>query len=160
MGRQTTKSTDWAYIAGFLDGDGSLMVQIKKRSDTKRGIRLMFTICFYQDSKHEKPLKWIKSILSIGYISRRADKITELRINGYEQVKNILLAVKPYVKFKEKQVRLILKILSIINSKKIAELTQSQRINIAKLIIQVRNENYFSAHRKYSDKEIEKMLRF
>jgi len=29
----------------------------------------------------------------------------------------------------------------------------SRWINIAKLIIQVRNENYFSAQRKYSDKE-------
>jgi hypothetical protein len=35
-----------AYIAGFLDGDGSLMLQIKKRKDgTKSSIRFMPTIC-------------------------------------------------------------------------------------------------------------------
>ena len=39
-----------AYIAGFLDGDGSLMLQIKKRKDGNRSkFRFMPTICFYQD---------------------------------------------------------------------------------------------------------------
>ncbi len=37
--------TDLAYIAGFLDGDGSLMLQLKKRKDTKLGWRFMCTIC-------------------------------------------------------------------------------------------------------------------
>jgi len=61
VGRQTKNQIDWAYIAGFLDGDGSLMVQVKNRRATKRGWRLMFTICFYQDSRHKKYLKWIKT---------------------------------------------------------------------------------------------------
>ena len=45
-----------AYIAGFLDGDGSVMLQIKKRKDGRLKRRFMCTICFYQDSRHEKPL--------------------------------------------------------------------------------------------------------
>ena len=91
MGRQIkTQKTDLAYITGFLDGDGSVMVQVKKRKDNKRGWRLMFTIAFYQDTRHEKPLFWIKKRLNIGYISRRNDGMTELRINGYERVKKIL----------------------------------------------------------------------
>lgn len=45
-----------AYIAGFLDGDGSLMLQIKRRKDCKSGYRFMATICFYQDSCHDKHL--------------------------------------------------------------------------------------------------------
>jgi len=50
---------DLAYIAGFLDGDGSLMLQIKKRTDGKNKIRFMATICFYQDTRHCKDLFWI-----------------------------------------------------------------------------------------------------
>ena len=42
-----------AYIAGFLDGDGSIMLQLKKRVDTIRGYRFMATICLYQDSRHD-----------------------------------------------------------------------------------------------------------
>src|SRR5581483_1704560 len=55
-------SIEKAYIAGFLDGDGSIMLQIKKRSDTGRGLRFMATICFYQDTRHEKPLFWIREV--------------------------------------------------------------------------------------------------
>src|SRR3989344_7045295 len=70
-------SVEKAYIAGFLDGDGSIMLQVKKRGDTKRGRRFMATICFYQDTRHEKPLYWIRKVLGIGYISKRNDSITE-----------------------------------------------------------------------------------
>ena len=50
------QQTNLAYIAGFLDGDGSIMVQVKKTKFNVKGWRLMFTICFYQDSKHDRPL--------------------------------------------------------------------------------------------------------
>ena len=84
MGSQSKVNS--AYIAGFLDGDGSLMLQIKRRKDDKISKRrFMATICFYQDSRHEKPLFWIRKMLGIGYISRRNDGISELRINGYKQ---------------------------------------------------------------------------
>jgi len=105
VGRQTKNQADWAYIAGFLDGDGSLMVQIKNRRKTKKGWRLMFTICFYQDSRHKKPLKWIKKIIGIGYLSERSDGITEFRINGFDAVRETLMALRPYVKFKSIQIK-------------------------------------------------------
>jgi intein/homing endonuclease len=84
------KEIERAYIAGFLDGDGSLMLQIKKRHDSKSKFRFMVTICFYQDTRHAKDLNWIKKVLGIGYISKRNDGMSELRINGYDSVKNIL----------------------------------------------------------------------
>ena len=43
--------TDLAYIAGFLDGDGSIMLQVKLRRDTVRAVRFMATICLYQDTR-------------------------------------------------------------------------------------------------------------
>jgi hypothetical protein len=51
--------TNLAYIAGFLDGDSSLMLQLKKRNDTKTGWRFMCTICLYQDIRHKAPLIWM-----------------------------------------------------------------------------------------------------
>ena len=35
------KDIDLAYIAGFLDGDGSVMVQVKKTKFNPKGWRLM-----------------------------------------------------------------------------------------------------------------------
>jgi hypothetical protein len=148
VGRQILQ-TDLAYIAGFLDGDGSIIVQIKKVADRTVGWRLMFTICFYQDTRHEKPLFWIKKKLRIGYISRRKDRITELRINGYKQVKNILEGICPYVKFKEKQTKCILKILEILEKKKsLRKLDKKDRIKIANAVIRTREENYQSGKKK------------
>ena len=46
--------SNYSYIAGFLDGDGSLMLQLKKRSDSKNKYRFMSTICFYQDIRYLK----------------------------------------------------------------------------------------------------------
>ena len=100
MGSQS--KINLAYIAGFLDGDGSLMLQIKKRKDGRLKRRFMCTVCFYQDSRHEKSLYWIKKVLGIGYISKRNDGMTELRINGFKQVKNILQKLRPFIKFKKR----------------------------------------------------------
>lgn len=160
MGRQTKNQIDWAYIAGFLDGDGSLMVQIKNRRKTEKGWRLMFTICFYQDTRHRKPLEWIKDKIGIGYLSERSDGITELRINGFDSVRKILIELKPYVKFKAIQLEIVLKILSLIGSKNFAQLDKNTRLKIADLIIDLRNQNYKSGKRKFNKIELRKILGF
>ncbi len=150
MGRQIKiKSTDLAYIAGFLDGDGSVMVQLKKRKDGLRRWRLMFTISFYQDSRHEKPLFWIKKKLGIGYISRRNDGITELRINGYEQTKNILKKLFPFIKFKRERIKYILEALYLLEKKKnLFNTNKKERKKIVTAIIKCRKENYQSGFKK------------
>ena len=160
MGRQISQ-TDLAYIAGFLDGDGSIIVQIKKTTDRKIGWRLMFTICFYQDTRHEKPLLWIKKKLKIGYISKRNDGMTELRINGYKQVHDILEKIYPYAKFKKKQIESILKILKIIEKQKyLSKLGKKERIKIANAIKKVREENYQSGKKRMKklESDLEKLI--
>jgi len=122
-----------------------VIIQIKNRKDTSRGWRLMFTICFYQDVRHEKPLFWIKKKLGIGYVTRRKDGITELRINGYERTKEILDKMYPYVKFKKKQIGYILEILNILSTeRKLFKLDKSERGKMARLILDSRNETYQS----------------
>jgi len=145
VGRQIKlKQIDFAYIAGFLDGDGSIMFQIKKRKDTLRGKRLMFTICFYQDTRHEKPLFWIKNRLGIGYISRRNDGITELRVNGHKQVQKILQSLYPYLRFKKEQVRYLFRAINILNKRKIDKLTKKEKKEIVNALIAARKQTYQS----------------
>ena len=144
-----------AYIAGFLDGDGSLMFQIKKRKDgNKSRNRFMLTICFYQDSRHETPLFWIRDILNIGYISRRNDGISELRINGYKQVKEILEDLYPFIKFKRIQAKLLIESACILQKK---EYKERDLRTLAKNIIRIQNENY-RTRKKRTEKEILKTL--
>jgi len=158
VGRQTKpKITDLAYIAGFLDGDGSIMFQLKKRKDTPCGKRLMVTICFYQDTRHEKPLFWIRNVFGIGYISRRNDGMTELRINGYEQVKKILQQLYPYLKFKKDQVTYLFRALDILAKKKISQLTKREKRKIVNALIGSRKQAYQSGQKKI--KKLESDLR-
>lgn len=137
-----------AYIAGFLDGDGSLMLQIKKRKDSKIGMRFMATICFYQDTRHEKTLSWISKTLGIGYISRRNDGITELRINGYQQIRTIIRNLLPYIRFKKTQAIALGKACKILSSTTFKKLTRKQLVNLVDFILVIQTENYVTKKKK------------
>ncbi len=139
---------DLAYIAGFLDGDGSLMLQIKKRKDGKIGIRFMPTICFYQDSRHDKPLFWIRDMFEIGYLSKRNDGMTELRINGYRQVRNILTSLLPHIRFKKFQAEALQNACKILSKGTIRTLEKKELIHLVNLILVIQNENYVTKKKK------------
>jgi hypothetical protein len=140
--RLNNKEIALAYIAGFLDGDGSLMLQIKKRKDSIIGFRFMTTICFYQDTRHEKTLHWIKEVLGIGYISKRNDGMTELRINGYMQVGKILTNLSPYIRFKTLQAQALIDACAVLSLASFKKLSDQQKIKLIDLIIVIQNENY------------------
>ncbi len=146
MGSQS--KINFAYIAGFLDGDGSLMLQIKKRKDGKLKRRFMGTICFYQDSRHEKPLSWIRKVLKIGYISRRNDGITELRINGVKQIKNILKRLIPFIKFKKKQAIALYNAVKLLDSEKLNILSNHKLVKLIGYILTIQHNNYVTKRKK------------
>lgn len=145
MGSQS--KINLAYIAGFLDGDGSLMLQIKKRTDGKLGRRFMATICFYQDSRHEKPLYWIRNYLKIGYISKRNDNITELRINGFEKIRETIKNLLPFIKFKKKQADALFKATSLL-VKRESNLKKKELLKIVNYMMIIQNNNYITKRKK------------
>ena len=148
---------EYAYIAGFLDGDGSLMLQIKKRSDGKSRARFMVTVCFYQDTRHEKTLFWIKKILGIGYVSRRNDGMTELRINGYRQVSKILSDLSPYLRFKKTQATALFEAIKILSDNKYSKLTEKQLKNLVDLVLLIQKENYVTKNKKTKDELLSRL---
>jgi hypothetical protein len=149
--------TNLAYIAGFLDGDGSLMLQIKKRGDTVKGVRLMATICFYQDTRHEKTLFWIRKILGIGYISKRNDGMTELRVNGFSQVARIISELLPYIRFKKVQAETLLKVCIMLSKKRLGALSQKEKRDIVVSILKIQERNYKSKTKR-SEAELCQLL--
>ena len=132
-----------AYIAGFLDGGDSIMLQIKKRPDLKSGYRFMTTICFYQDTRHDNYLFWIKKKLNIGYISKRNDEITELRVNGFSSVLKILSDLLPHVRFKKIQAIKMIEACKILNSS-FRTISKNNLLNLVEIMIAIQNENYKS----------------
>ncbi|MBI2600068.1 LAGLIDADG family homing endonuclease [Candidatus Daviesbacteria bacterium] len=130
-----------AYIAGFLDGDGSIMLQLHRRNSGKEVFRVKTVICFYQDSKHLKEIKWIQKTLDCGYVYTRNDHICELRVEGFTKVLEILQLLKPYLRFKKKQANLMLNVIPKLQQK----LINKQEIVI--WIEKMRSYNYFSSQR-------------
>ena len=106
----------------------------------------MATICFYQDSRHDRPLKWIREVFSIGYISKRNDGMTELRINGFSQIRNILSDLLPFIRFKTIQAKALLKAADILSKK--ALLDKNDLLRLVNYILIIQRNNYVSRAKK------------
>ena len=148
--------TQKAYLAGLIDGDGSLMLQFKRRKDTKLPFRIKATIAIYQDQKCINTLREIQQLLGTGYISQRNDHMCELRIEGFNQVIKLLTQLEPYLKFKKQQAKLMLNALELLvqfpNSVEIL-------LQISKISDQISSLNYLSKTRKYTSSYILEELR-
>ena len=105
------ESTVLAYIAGFLDGDGSIFFQIIPRKDYKQKFQIRSSIAFYQKRDNVDILDWLKNLFGVGYIRHRKEGVSDYTIVDSKEVKKILLLLQPYVRLKKKQVELGLDIL-------------------------------------------------
>ena len=148
MGSRSNIEAELAYIAGFLDGDGSLMLQVKKRADSTKGVRFMATICLYQDTRHDLTLSWIRTRLKCGYVSKRNDGMTELRINGFSQVRETLEALQPHLRFKKKQAKLLIQACKMFERETLRTMKSKNIRKIVDLLLLIQNENYMSKRRK------------
>ncbi len=115
----------------------------------------MCTICFYQDSRHEKPLHFIREVLGIGYVSKRNDGMSELRINGFAQVNQIIRELLPFIRFKKLQAEALYKASGILKESR--KLTQSDLLKLIDCIFVIQTENYASRSKKTKE-ELKKVL--
>jgi LAGLIDADG endonuclease len=101
-----------AYIAGFLDGDGSIFFQIIRKKDYRLGFQIRSSVAFYQKSENQRILDWLKAQLDSGYIRHRKTGISDYTIVEPGEVRRVLELLEPYVRLKREHVRLGLEILA------------------------------------------------
>jgi intein-encoded DNA endonuclease-like protein len=142
-----------AYCAGFLDGDGSIYVQMKQNTTYRFGFQISPQIVFFQSQKERLFMEKLWRLINKGYIRERKDGIIELIIGDEKSIRNFLKAVLPYLKVKRKQAKLMLKILN--QRKKIKN--GSDFLRVARLIDEFRDLNY-SKKRKQTSQEVKKVL--
>jgi intein-encoded DNA endonuclease-like protein len=106
------KDTELAYIAGFLDGDGCIMVQLVYRKDYKLGYQVRASIVFYQKQQYKDFLVWLKDTFECGYVRDRNDGMCEYTIVQKDDVARILDLLSPYIILKKKQAELALSIIA------------------------------------------------
>ena len=131
-------STTLAYIAGFLDGDGSIFFQIVPRKDYKQKFQIRTSIGFYQDTTNVRILEWFKEQIGSGYIRHRKTGISDYTIVESKIVKKLLTLLKPYVKLKKRHVELGLEIINRLENKK----SNQDFLEICKLVDKFKDINY------------------
>ncbi len=110
------QDTTLAYIAGFLDGDGSIMFQLKPRSDYAYRFQIKVTLAFYQKSSNRSILEWLHENLKVGAVRNRNDGMSEYDIEGFIPVRQVLELLAPYVVLKREQVEVALQLIDEITS--------------------------------------------
>jgi len=91
-------ATVLAYIAGFLDGDGSIFFQLVRRKDYCFGYQVRTSIAFYQKTENERILLWLKEQFLSGYIRRRKTGISDYTIVEPKEVRRVLELLQSYVR--------------------------------------------------------------
>lgn len=86
-----------SYIAGFLDGDGSIFCQLVKGSQYKYGYHIRISLVFYQRKDKKWFLLKLKNLLHYGFIRDRNDNMSEYVITGSNSIFEILTLLKPFL---------------------------------------------------------------
>ena len=74
--------------------------------------------------------------------------MTELRINGFSQVRGTLETFQPYLRFKKKQAKLLIQACTMLERETLRTLKSKDIRKIVNLLMLIQNENYMSKKRK------------
>ncbi len=129
-----------SYIAGFLDGDGSIMAQLVRRKGYKLGFQIRISIVFYQKNTHQDFLLWLKKQLDYGYVRNRKDGMTEYTIVGMKQVENVLIMLYPFLHLKKELARDVLRLIKLHPSQ--AKMTPEKLVQLSYLVDKTALYNY------------------
>ena len=127
-----------AYVAGFLDGDGSIHVRLKPNATYRFRFQVAPNIVFYQSQKETKFLEGLRDMVGGGYVRLRNDGIAEYIIGDTETMRNLIKKIEPYLVLKKRQARLLIEILSCKENVK----NEHDFLRMAQLIDQYKDLNY------------------
>jgi hypothetical protein len=144
-----------SYIAGFLDGDGSIHFQLVRQKEYRFGFYIRTTISFSQSTSARHGLEKIQTMLGgIGYIRDRGTGMSDLVITSRPVIAEVLQDIEPYVIFKETHVRRALAILPLLGRVKDPEVF----LQLARQVDAFSTLNY-SKTKRISAADVEQHLR-
>jgi len=101
----TLKAEQASYLAGFLDGDGSIHFQLVRQREYKFGFYIRASMSLSQSTSARSGLESIQHIIGAGYIRDRGTGMSDLVITSRPVLQQILSEVEPFVIFKREHVR-------------------------------------------------------
>jgi len=110
-----SEQTFWAWLAGFMDGDGYFQLTKHKTPHAKNGYQWVPLIAITQ--KQISVLEFIKNQLGFGYISKCKRKAPRLMITQ-RKARWLLPKVLPHLRVKREKARLLYEACKIIGKGK------------------------------------------
>jgi intein/homing endonuclease len=140
----TINKDDLLYLAGLIDGDGSIVAQMVRRSDYVYQFQIRLTVQISQHKKRRHHLEDILKIIGYGIVRDRGE-MSDYILAETRNVYSFLKQLSPFLRIKKKQANLVIKIIEQLPSSKssaflfielcrladqVAELNDSKKRNI------------------------------
>jgi len=142
--------TELAYIAGFLDGDGTVMSLVEKHAEKRYGIRIRVLMEFTQHNDNIAVLKYLQRKIGGGNINRSLQDVWKYSIKDQKLVKKLLYALYPYSVIKQYQISTALQVLSL------SLISRNELLRAAELSDLISHRNLRSKSRKINGIELVK----
>ncbi len=134
-----------AYLAGFLDGDGSIYVRLKPNASYKYGYQIAPYIVLFQSEKARELFETLCNGIGLGYMRARKDGVLEYTIGRVDSLKIFVGWVRPYLVLKKEQANLLLTILD--KKERVANAKDFEKL--MKLVDRFRELNYSKKRKIY-----------
>jgi len=100
------RASEASYLAGFLDGDGSIHFQLVRQKEYRFGYYARASLSLSQSTSARSGLETIQSMIGGGgYLRDRGTGMSDLVVTSRPLLTDVLEAVQPYVIFKREHVR-------------------------------------------------------
>lgn len=90
VGKELYSEVVRAYIAGFLDGDGSVTAVIEPHTEKKFSFRVRVSLDFYQHKDNLSLLKYLRKIFGEGCLGKSIRDTHKLSLRNQTTLKTIL----------------------------------------------------------------------
>ncbi len=144
----------WSYLAGFLDGDGSIYVRLKPNQTYRYRFQVAPSVVLYQSMKGKKFLADLQLTIGRGYLRDRKDQIVEYVIEDSESILFMLNEMIPYLRLKRDQAVLMTEIIE--NKKTVA--SAENFLELAGKVDRFRDLNY-SKRRTCDSEKVKDVLK-
>jgi LAGLIDADG endonuclease len=99
------RAADASYVAGFLDGDGSIHFQLVRQKEYRFGFYIRSSVSFSQSTSARAGLEHLQRTVGGGYLRDRGTGMSDLVVTSRPILLGLLQGVEPYVVFKREHVR-------------------------------------------------------
>lgn len=130
-----------AYLAGLIDGDGSIYIRLKDRKGCKTK-QIMIVITMTQKSEKIEFIKDLQKLWQVGRIRIRKDGIGEWYIQKRSEVKKVLEAISPFLRLKKQQALICLRLVNTLSPRRKIRLEKIEKLakEVAKMNLSKKNK--------------------